>query len=99
MSKEQIRDIHGIGINSLLKELWNIQMIQKVSESATVLEWTEMFLVNHITEQYGIKNLDGEFYILVDRLFAEKPLWPPTIGYLLKECEKEGILLEDKNGN
>ena len=96
MNKEVRRDIHGISINSILKELWDIQMIQKVSGTATALEWTEMLLVNHITEQYGIKNLDGEFYILIDRLFAERPLQPPFLDRILVECEKEGIL---KDGN
>ena len=97
MKKEIRRDIHGISINALLKELWDIQMTQKIHGPAG-FEWTEMLLVNHITEQYGIKNENGQFYIIIDRLFTANPLSPPFIDDILKECRKDD-LMEDKDGN
>ena len=89
--------IHGINIDSLLKELWHIQMIQYMN-SPDSFTWTEMFICNHITEEFGIRNENSQFYSIIETFFYENPLAPPSINDILKECENKG-LMEVENGD
>ena len=91
MSKKNYRFIHGISVDVLLKDLWNIQMLQRIY-SSDAFTWTEMLLCEHFTEQYDIRNENSQFYEVIETLFLKSPLAPPSMDDILKECENRGIL-------
>ena len=90
--KENMNDtIHGIRVNMLLKEMWDILSVQHIG-GAECFTWTEMLICRHFEEVYNIKNENSQLYTLFEDLYLSNPLTPPTIEDVLEACESRGLL-------